>query len=137
MSETNLHDGALLHISRHYKPDVIYLYMSEDILQKQDKDNRYRYCLQKLGEKLDHVFEIVVIERRELTQVQLFDPIYNDFEAILDEIIGKMDATDELLLNMSSGTPAKRVAGFGNDDRYTLPMYSGKYANQSDEPARA
>lgn len=110
MSETNLHDGALLHISRHYKPDVIYLYMSQDILQKQDKDNRYRYCLRKLGEKLNHVFEIVVIERRELTQVQLFDPIYNDFEAILDEIIGKMDATDELLLNMSSGTPAMKSA---------------------------
>lgn len=110
MSETNFHDGALLHISRHYKPDVIYLYMSKDILQRQDKDDRYRYCLQKLGEKLGHVFEIFVIERRELTQVQLFDPIYSDFEAILDEITGKMDATDELLLNISSGTPAMKSA---------------------------
>ena len=64
MSESNYHDGALLHIARHYLPDVIYLYMSKEILEKQDQDDRYRYCIRKLGEKLNHSFEIREIERR-------------------------------------------------------------------------
>lgn len=108
MSEWNYYDGALLHIARHYKPDIIYLYMSKEILQKHEQDNRYIYCINKLGEKLEHTFEVKIIERRELEQVQLFDPIYADFEAILDDITDKMDNTDELLLNISSGTPAMK-----------------------------
>lgn len=112
MSESNYHDGALLHIARHYLPDVIYLYMSKEILEKQDQDDRYRYCIRKLGEKLNHSFEIREIERRELEKVQLFDPIYTDFEQILDGILSEMDETDELLLNVSSGTPAMKSALF-------------------------
>lgn len=57
MSEWNYHDGALLHIARHYKPDEIYLYMSKEILQKHEQDDRYRYCIKKLGERLNHVLK--------------------------------------------------------------------------------
>lgn len=110
MSEWNYHDGALIHIARHYKPDVIYLYMSKEIFQKHEKDDRYRYCIKKLGERLSHVFEVEIIERRELEMVQLFDPIYADFEVVLDDITKQMDKTDELLLNISSGTPAMKSA---------------------------
>ena len=50
ISSTNCRDGSLLHICRVYRPDVVYLYMSQEILANQDKDNRYLYCLDKLGE---------------------------------------------------------------------------------------
>ena len=110
MSEVNDHDGPIIHIARHYKPDTICLYMSKEILEKQKQDDRYRYCIRKLGEQLGHTFEIVEIERPQLEQVQLFDPIYTDFETILDDITSKLDDTDELLLNISSGTPAMKSA---------------------------
>ena len=110
MSETNDHDGPIIHIARHYKPDIICMYMSKEILEKQKQDDRYRYCIRKLGERLEHTFEIEEIERPQLEQVQLFDPIYTDFETILDDIISKLDDTDELLLNISSGTPAMKSA---------------------------
>ena len=43
MSEKNDHDGAMLHIARHYKPDIVYMYMSKEILESQKRDDRYRY----------------------------------------------------------------------------------------------
>ena len=120
ISETNFHDGPIIHIARHYKPDIICMYMSKEILdneeadKKDDKDKnkegRYLYCIRKLGEKLGQTFEIERIERPELEQVQLFDSIYTDFETILDDITGKLNDTDELLLNISSGTPAMKSA---------------------------
>ncbi len=108
MSEWNGHDGALLHIARHYKPDVIYLYMSKEIMENHLKDDRYRYCLNELGKLLGHPFDIRMIERPELEKVQLFDPIFEDFEKELDQITAEMEEEDELLLNISSGTPSMK-----------------------------
>ncbi len=112
ISEHNLYDGPLLHIARHYKPDMIYLYMSKEILEKHEQDDRYRYCLKKLGEKLNHNFEVKIIERKELEQVQLFDTFYRDFGDELKKIQSTTDETDEILLNISSGTPAMKSALF-------------------------
>ena len=36
-----LHDGSMLHICRHYRPDEVVLYMSKEIMEKHKKDNRY------------------------------------------------------------------------------------------------
>ena len=35
------HDGSMLHICRHYKPDTVILYMSKEITQRNRPDNRY------------------------------------------------------------------------------------------------
>lgn len=43
---SNQRDGALLHIARVYKPDIIYLYLSKEMCELSDKDNRYIYCLE-------------------------------------------------------------------------------------------
>lgn len=110
MSEKNMHDGALLQIVRHHKPDLIYLYMTEEILKNHEKDNRYLYSLDKLGEHIQHTFEIKIIERRNLKKVQLFDPIYTDIRGLLDEILKGVRQEDELLLNISSGTPSMKSA---------------------------
>ena len=49
-----------------------------------------------------------VIEKKELTKVHEFDFYYEDFQKIIREICQTMDETDELLLNVSSGTPAMK-----------------------------
>ena len=70
---SNMRDGSMLHICRIYKPNIVYLYMSSEILQDHNKDDRYVYCLRKLEEKLNHRFEIEIIERPELTDVHKLD----------------------------------------------------------------
>lgn len=52
------HDGAILHIARHYDIDEIYLYYSKEKCELEEKDNRYLYCLEKLQELKDKSFVI-------------------------------------------------------------------------------
>jgi CRISPR type III-A/MTUBE-associated protein Csm6 len=105
-----LHDGSMLHICRVYKPDVVYLYLSKEMVQNHRKDNRYVYSIEKLGELLNHKFDIHIMERNELTDVHQYDEFYKDFRGIILNIEKKMDKGDMLILNMASGTPAMKSA---------------------------
>ena len=80
ISATNCFDGAILHICRHYQPDKVIMYMSKEMLVNQEKDDRYRYCLNKLCELQNRKMECEIIERRELTNVHEFDFYYEDFQ---------------------------------------------------------
>ncbi len=108
ISATNYYEGAILHICRHYMPDKVVLYMSKEMLDYQDEDDRYRYCLDKLSELQKHPMEYEIIERRNLTKVHEFDYFYDDFRAIIRKIYASMGEDDRLLLNISSGTPAMK-----------------------------
>lgn len=108
ISSSNYSDGSMLHICRYYKPDKVVMYMSKEMLEYQEQDDRYRYCLDRLSVLLNHKMEYEIIERRELTKVHEFDYFYNDFREIIEKIYAKMDESDVLLLNVSSGTPAMK-----------------------------
>lgn len=106
---SNFRDGAVLHICRVYQPDVIWLYMSKEMCEFHEKDNRYVYCLEQLKEKLGIEFEIHLIKKPELKQVQVFDTFILEFREILKEINEKYE--DKVIyLNVSSGTPAMKGA---------------------------
>ena len=104
---SNCRDGAMLHICRVYKPDIVYLHMSKEMLEFQRQNDRYRYCIKKLGEKLEHSFKVVVIEREDLEEVQIFDSFIDEYQEILQDILMKHKGC-ELYLNVSSGTPAMK-----------------------------
>lgn len=106
---SNFRDGALLHICRVYQPDIVYLYLSKEMCEFQEKDDRYQFCLRKLGEKLDHTFEIRTIERPELKDVQIFDAFILEYRELLKKI-QEQHPDCEILLNVSSGTPAMKSA---------------------------
>lgn len=109
ISENNCHDGSLLHICRAYQPDTVILYMSKEILEKQEQDDRYRFALKRLYEYMGlEQPEIREIRREELNNVHEFDFFYDDFQAILMDLNQSLDGTDELLINVSSGTPAMK-----------------------------
>ena len=110
IATSNFRDGSMLHICRCYKPDKVYLYMSNEILKFQKMDSRYTYCLDKLGEKTGHLFEYEIIARPDMKNVQEFDPFYQEFREIILEIQKQMDDSDNLILNISSGTPAMKSA---------------------------
>lgn len=106
----NYHDGSMLHICRNYLPDRVVLYLSGEMYQHHVQDNRYVYCLEELGRKMSHPFEIEVIVRDELTEVQDYEYFYTEFTKCINDIVAQMDEGDELLLNVSSGTPAMKNA---------------------------
>ena len=108
ISLTNCCDGSMLHICRHYKPDKVMLYMSKEMIEFQEEDDRYRYCLDRLVEKTGHKMEYEIIERKELTKVHEFNTFYDDFRTIIEKTYKEMDPSDTLLLNISSGTPAMK-----------------------------
>ena len=123
ISQVNVYDGSLLHIARVYKPDVIIMYMSKEVLAYHNSDNRYVYCLKKLDEMQGRHTDIRVIERPELTRVHEFDYFYRDFLEIIKGIYKTMDSDDTLLYNVSSGTPAMKS---GLLVLQTLGEYPGK-----------
>lgn len=108
MPQTNFRDGSLLHICRVYRPAEVYLYMSAEIWELHEKDNRYLYCLEHLAEQQGREVQYKIIARRELHDVQLFNTFYEEFREIISGITIDMDETDVLLLNVSSGTPAMK-----------------------------
>ena len=110
ISNSNGHDGALLHCCRVYKPDEIYMYMSKLALDWESEDNRYTYCLSKLYESTGKPLDYKMIERPDLIEVQDFDFFYDDFKAEIQRISQTMSEGDTLLLNTSSGTPGMKSA---------------------------
>lgn len=104
-----IYDAAFLQIARNYKPDVIYLYMSKEICEFDDLDNRYERSIFLLNEHLGINIEIEKIKRPGLVEVQKFDDFYDDFENIMDEIIQERGSEVEILCNVSSGTPAMKA----------------------------
>lgn len=103
-------DGSMLHICRHYQPDIVYLYLSYEMLSYHKKDNRYIDAIERLGKSIDHHFDIVLIEREKLINVQQYDVFYQDFRSEIKKIESVMLPDDELLVNMASGTPAMKSA---------------------------
>ncbi|MDD3185224.1 MAG: hypothetical protein PHT76_07940 [Anaerostipes sp.] len=105
----NGRDGGMLHICRKYRPDVVYLYLSKEMCERHEKDNRYLYCIQQLGKILNHEFEVHLFQKNNLVEVQVFDLFLEEFREILNQIRKKNPDAD-ILLNISSGTPAMKSA---------------------------
>lgn len=104
-------DGSLIHIARFYRPDKIILYMSKEIYENEEKDNRYTYCLrQLLDPQNEKEPDIKIISKENLSEVQDFNYFYKDFGELLAEIIQNKKEEDIIYLNISSGTPAMKSA---------------------------
>ncbi|MDO5689055.1 MAG: hypothetical protein Q4G61_02255 [Tissierellia bacterium] len=107
ISTNNGYDGALLHILRNYKPDMVVLYLSSEMVELHHQDNRFLRAIELLREQINIEFRVEVIERKELIDVQKFDVFYREFNEILNKLRGEYPDT-EILLNVSSGTPAMK-----------------------------
>ena len=103
-------EGAILQICRKYKPEKIYMFLSQQIYQYHIKDDRYRLCIRKLAEDIDGFNpEIEIIADQNLRNVHKFDIYYDEFESRLEEI-QKRYPEHTILLNISSCTPGMKNA---------------------------
>lgn len=104
------HDGALLHICRNYQPQKVYLYYSQEMLGRKLVDNRYEEALFLLqNENEFEIEEIYSIEKSDLKDVHRFDEFYEEFDNELKKISAQ-NPECEILVNLSSGTPAMKNA---------------------------
>lgn len=135
ISMSNYHDGSLLHIIRNYHPEVVLLYMSDEIYCNHILDNRYLYCIEKLNKlhgiatvtaeiektELGKLPELIrdrsanscccfVIRDPEAENVFEYNTFIAEFSREIADIQSVMTPEDELLLNTSSGTPAMKSA---------------------------
>lgn len=105
----NERDGSMLHICRKYHPDCVTLYLSKEMCQRQHRDDRYRDSLRRLARREGFSPEIVVEERPELAQVQVYDFFFREFRPLLLELHRRFPE-HQLILNVASGTPAMKSA---------------------------
>lgn len=104
-----IYDASYMQIARHHRPDKIYFYMSKEICEFDEIDNRYEKSIMLLNQYLNAKIETYKIKRPELIDVQRFDEFYDDFENIINEIIIENGKDVEILCNVSSGTPAMKA----------------------------
>jgi CRISPR type III-A/MTUBE-associated protein Csm6 len=104
----NFRDGAMLHIVRHYQPDEIWLYLSQEMSAHQDADQRYTKAIDLLcgaGWSKEHVKLIP----SDLTEAHKYDLLYPVFRGQLLSMKRKYE-NPWIILNVSSGTPAMKSA---------------------------
>jgi CRISPR type III-A/MTUBE-associated protein Csm6 len=101
---TGLGDGPMLHIVRHYHPEAVVLFLSPLMASYEKLDQRFSEVIRGLSP--DTKIEIVESPIDAVHQYDLFIP------AFLTEInnIAKKHPDSEILLNVSSGTPAMQSA---------------------------
>jgi len=103
-------EGAILQICRKYKPEKIYMFLSQQIYENHKKDDRYRLCIRKLAESIDGFNpEIEIIAEKSLEDVHKFDIYYEIYEGWIERIRDEYPE-HKILLNISSGTPAMKSA---------------------------
>lgn len=91
-------DGGMLHIVRHYKPNKVYLYYTEEMKKRDQDDNKCERAINYLDKDIDVVKIFGSIEPFD------FDGFITEFNKILNSIVEENPEAD-ILLNISSGTP--------------------------------
>lgn len=94
---SNNHDAALLHIARNYRPDKIILVYSQEMLIKQDLINKVLLSIEGYNPIIE--IDSTILNNDE---VFLFDKMYEVMGLIVQKYTND---GDEIILNLSSGTP--------------------------------
>ena len=125
------YDGSMLHICRYYKPDVVYLYLSKEMMEYHRTDNRYVRSIELLGKKLNHIFEVHIIENDQMVNVQQYDVFYKEFRSIISDIEREKGEDDRLLVNgIRNACHEKCTSYYGNTGRISIFTNSGFYATE-------
>lgn len=123
---TQLGDGPMLHIARHYRPDRIYLFLSPKMTGYQDADQRYTKAIELLYQSLDEPLPKVELIRSKNVEVHRFDTFIQEYEDCLGRVMKechiKRNSEEKILVNASSGTPAMEQAAVALGALGWLPL---------------
>lgn len=92
------HDGAMLHILRHYHPDKIVLFLSKEMVEKEEYRGVYTKAIKSVDETV--AIELIKTDLVDVHKIDALMPMVDDFYRLREEY-----PDTEILLNLSSGTP--------------------------------
>lgn len=99
------YDGPMLHIARYYKPQKIYLFLTNEMAKLDKKDNIYEWTLKQL-------MNDVVVKKfyhKDITDARDTEKLEKYYEKDLKEIYNN-NSDANIIANVSSGTPQMIVA---------------------------
>lgn len=100
------YDGAMLHIARHCRPDMVCLFISKEMLDLDAVDHRYQRAFDMLADQTDgYRPEIRRIEMNALIDPSQISACDRRFREEIKNLRTEKGADTEFLLNLSSGTP--------------------------------
>lgn len=109
---SNYHDGGMLHILRHYKPDKLVLFLTKEIEDNHLKDNLYEKAIRSVNESID--IEYIYTGITDPHNMESLAPLQDNFIAIREKY-----PNAKILLNLSSGTPQMKNIMFYLSIEYT------------------
>ncbi|OUO91761.1 hypothetical protein B5F40_02690 [Gordonibacter sp. An230] len=106
---STLGDGPMLHIVRRYRPEKIILFLSPAMAAYESRDERYTRAIRLLAAEIgEYGPEVGCIESAS-TEVHRYDLFIKEFDELLAQL-EEEDPDAEILLNVTSGTPAMQQA---------------------------
>ena len=117
---TQLGDGPMLHIVRHYNPEKVVLFLTQKMAEHQHACALYTKAIELLSESLERELPQIEIIESSFEGVFKFDEYISEFE----DILKKMPNDKPILVNTSSGTPAmaQALVTLGSFGRLNLEM---------------
>lgn len=100
-------DGPILHIARHYKPQKIVLFLSEEVGELEKKHHHNRKAIQLLSEKIGERIEVQE-EYMGIKNPHSYDDLFPIMEKCKE--IKERYPEYQILLNITSGTPQAETA---------------------------
>lgn len=92
------HDGAMLHILRHYHPDKLVLFLSKEMVEKEEDRGVYTKAIKSVDEAV--AIDLIKTDLVDVHKIDALMPMVDDFYRLREEY-----PDSEILLNLSSGTP--------------------------------
>lgn len=92
------HDGAMLHILRHYHPDKLVLFLSKEMVEKEEDRDVYTKAIKSVDETI--AIDLIKTDLVDVHKIDALMPMVDDFYRLREEY-----PDSEILLNLSSGTP--------------------------------
>lgn len=138
---TQLGDGPMLHIVRHYSPNKVVLFLSPEMLECQNQDERYTESIKKLVESTSRPLPEIEIIESDWQEAHRFDYYIEVFEKHLSEL-SQEAANERILVNVTSGTPAMQqalvaIGAFGRFDLDLLQVSTPRKRSGENEDREA
>lgn len=96
------YDGGMLHIVRHYNPDMAILVLSKDMEQKEAANHRFTKALKHVKADLD--IKVIHTGLEDVHRIDTLQPFVDHFYEMLSNY-----PDSEILINLSSGTPQMKL----------------------------
>lgn len=102
------HDGGMLHIMRYYRPQKVYIFLSQEIEDFENRDSRFEKTVRYANEHWQDYNAEAVYIKSGIVDVSDMDLVAGPLTELFENII-RENPNSQLLINLSSGTPQMQI----------------------------